>query len=119
MNFLKQNEIVLNQVEYNLLNREIEKELMEFCRKNKITIMAYSPLAQGNLLKDFRFKKLEEIGKKYGKSGVQIALNWIISKENVVTIVKSENFNHLKENCEAANFELSKKDIERIEEIFD
>ena len=38
--------IVSNQVIYNLYDREIEKELIPFCEKNQITIIAYTPLGK-------------------------------------------------------------------------
>ena len=49
MNILGDVPIVSNQVRYNLIQRNIEEEVLPFCRKNKITIIAWSPLAQGVL----------------------------------------------------------------------
>src|SRR5207249_10019795 len=46
---LSRTDIVSNQVRYNFLQREIEEEVLPYCRKNNITILAYSPLAQGAL----------------------------------------------------------------------
>ncbi len=47
--YLSKGDIVSNQVRYNMLQREIEEEVMPYCRKNGITIIAWSPLAQGAL----------------------------------------------------------------------
>ena len=79
--------------------------------------MAYSPLVQGKLLKHRKFGLLEEIGKKYGATGVQVALNWVYSK-GAQPIVKSENKNHIDEISQALSFKLKKEDIEIIDRNF-
>ncbi len=112
---LSKNDIVVNQVEYSLLERSIEKDILPYCRKEKITVMAYTPLAKGKLARN---KFLEEIGKKYGKTPAQVALNWLISKENVVAIPKAINLAHVKENAEAMGWRLSKDDLELISSLF-
>ncbi len=117
MSLTKKEEIIANQVEYSLLNRAIENELLGFCKKNKILVMAYSPLAQGKLLKYRKFGLLEEIGKKYGATGVQVALNWVYSK-GAQPIVKSENKKHIDEISQALNYKLKKEDIEMLDRNF-
>jgi len=108
------NKIIANQVEYNLLSREPEKELLSFCQKKKIMLTAYQPLARGKLAKP-GFVLLDELAKKYGKTQAQIALNWLISKSNVVIIPKSSNIEHLRENLGAIGWKMEKKDIERLD----
>jgi len=112
---LSKTDIVVNQVEYSLLERRIEKDLLPYCIKNKITIMAYSPLGRGILAKN---KILKEIGLKYGKTAAQVALNWLIQKEGVVAIPKAINLEHLKEISESVGWRLSKEDILTIEKHF-
>ncbi len=63
--YLSKNDIVVNQVEYNLLDRSIERDVLPYCIKEHILVMAYSPLARGRLSKD---KFLQEIGARYGKT---------------------------------------------------
>lgn len=46
---LTETDIVWNQVRYNMLERQIEEEVLPYCREEGITIIAYSPLAQGAL----------------------------------------------------------------------
>lgn len=113
--YLTKTDIVVNQVEYNLIEREIEKVLLPYCVKNNITLMAYSPLARGLLAKN---EFLKEIGKKYNKTASQVALNWLIQKEGVVAIPKSSKIEHLQENALATGWRLSEKDIQLIEEHF-
>ncbi len=109
------NKIVTNQVEYSLSNRSCEKELLPYCQKNDIILTAYSPLAQGKLLKN---KKLAAIAAKYSKTPAQVALNWLISKQNVITIPKSATLEHVRENAGAVGWKLNREDIEVLEKEF-
>lgn len=109
------NKIVANQVEYNLLDRSCEKDLLPYCEEKGIILTAYSPLAQGKLLKN---KTLDSIAAKYGKTPAQVALNWLISKKNVITIPKAGSVEHVRENTGAVGWKLSKDDLEVIEKEF-
>lgn len=114
---LKKEEIVSNQVEYSPLEKGIEKEILPFCQKERITVIAYSPFAHGSLFKknaEIR-KILEEIARKNKKTIAQVTLNWLISKEEVVAIPKAADVKHTKENAEAADFKLKKEEIELID----
>jgi diketogulonate reductase-like aldo/keto reductase len=112
---LKNNEIVVNQLPYNLLERDIEKETLPYCLANNITVMAYWPLATGKLTKD---EYLAGIGRKYGKTPAQVAINWLISHKNVITMPKAVSPGHIEQNAGAANWRLSEEDIENISSHF-
>ena len=114
---LKKNEIVSNQVEYSPFVRNIEKNILPFCEKEKITVIAYSPFNRGHLFeRNPEIKKvLEVIAKKYNKTVAQVALNWLTSKKAIVAIPKAANIRHVKENAESTDFKLKKKDIEIID----
>ena len=115
---LKGTEIASNQVEYNLLTRNIERNLLKYCGKEKITVIAYSPLARG-LLFEKRYSELLDllasIGRKRGKSAAQVALNWLISKGNVIAIPKASTKKHARENAGAGNFSLGKSEVKAID----
>jgi diketogulonate reductase-like aldo/keto reductase len=111
-------DIVSNQVEYSLLSREIEKDLLDFAKNNKITIIAYSPLARGAIFSGEYAEKLRKICEKYNKTISQVALNWLISKENVVAIPKTSKKERIDEFLGAYGWRLSKEDVEEIERIF-
>jgi len=110
------NKIISNQVEYNLLSREPEKELLLFCQKENIMLTAYQPLARGKLTKP-GFEILDKLAKKYGKTQAQIALNWLISKPSVVVIPKSSNIEHLKENLGAIGWKMEKEDVKHLDRM--
>jgi len=108
-------EIASNQVEYNIMVRGIEEDLLPFCKKEKITVIAYSPLARGAV---FREKKvyglLNELAGKYGRSIAQISLNYLIANGGVVAIPKASGIPHVEENVGAADFTISKEDLAKI-----
>jgi diketogulonate reductase-like aldo/keto reductase len=108
--------IVSNQVKYNLDTRGIEEDLIPYCKAEKITVVAYSPL-KGQAIKR-KNDLLEEIAAKYGKTKAQVILNFLTSEENVVAIPKADNPAHVRENCGASGWRLSKEDVKRISEQF-
>jgi len=110
-------EIVSNQLEYSILERDIEKDILPFCQKNKITVIAYSPLAQGRIFVHRISNILKEIGKKYNKTVAQVALNWLISKENVIAIPKASTKEKILENVNSCGWRLNEKDIEIINNL--
>ena len=61
---------------------------------------------------------LDELSEKYGKTQAQIALNWLISKPNIVTIPKTARIAHMKENLGAIGWRLSKEDMRRLDYDF-
>lgn len=109
--------IVVNQIEYNLLKRSPEKNLLNYCQKNNILIIAYQPFAGGKLTKP-GFKMLDDLGKKYKKTPAQIAINWLVSKPNIITIPKTTSISHLKENLGALGWKIEKKDVQKLENYF-
>jgi|SRR3989344_2792572 len=102
--------IVNNQIHYNLSARSYEKDgTLEFCKKNKILITAYRILGY-----DQYAPKGEEIldimSKKYNKTKSQIALRWVLQKQNIVALVKSLNPEHLKDNLGAIGWRIAPED---------
>jgi len=111
------NKIVANQVEYNLLERAPEKELLPYCQEKDIMLVAYKPLARGELAKP-GYKLLDFLTKKYKKSLAQISLNWLISKPKVVVIPKASTIAHLEDNLGAVGWRLEKEDLRKLDKNF-
>lgn len=112
------NKIVMVQTHYNLLFREPERKgVIAYCQENDIMISAWRPLQQG-ILTQMSNILMQEICTKYNKTPTQIALNWLISQKNVVTISKMSSATHLSENLESLGWEMDKQDIERLSQDF-
>lgn len=111
--------IVSIQMEYNLFDRSIEKDLLPYCEQKNITTIAYSPLDQGRIGPgDEKMRVLNEIAVKYEKTAAQIALRWLVSHKTVIAIPNATSENHVLENSVCLDFDLKKEDFERISKIF-
>lgn len=111
--------IVSLQTEYNLLERSPEQYLLPYAEKNKITIIAYTPLNSGKILKKGKHSKIfSSLAKKYNKTPSQIILNFLISHSPVVAIPATTNIIHLQENAESTEFMLEKDDIQLLTNTF-
>ena len=112
MDFVQNQEIkpAVNQVECNPLfqNHATQNTL----QKLGIQMEAWSPLAQGknNILQN---KTLAQIGKKYDKNAAQVILRWIYQR-GIISVVKSGNPAHQKENLNIFDFSLSAQDMATI-----
>lgn len=110
-----------NQVEYSLLDRSIEGDLLPYAEKEHITIIAYSPIARGQIPSGRHAKRwqvLDNIASKLGKTRTQVALNWLITKGPVVAIPKAGSLAHVKENVGASGWQLSKQDEDALNDAF-
>ena len=105
-------EIVVDQVHYSILNRDIEVDLLPYAIEAGITIQAYTPLERGAVAHN---KHVRKIAAKIGKTPIQVALNFLISRPRVVAIPKTENMNHLIEIMGALGWRLSPQDLEYLE----
>ena len=92
---LANNEIASNQVEYSLSNRYVEPEILPYCVREKMTLIAYSPLARGQIPGSLPKSLLQ----KFNLTPAQAMLNWVTRNEQVVAIPKAANISHLEENA--------------------
>jgi diketogulonate reductase-like aldo/keto reductase len=110
------NKIVCNQLHYSLQGREPEhKGVIKYCQDNDIFIVAWGPLQKGTL---DNAPILKEMAQKYGKTPYQIALNWLICQQDVVTIPKTTQVQHLEENLGALGWEMFEEDVARLTKEF-
>jgi len=116
---LKEEKVVSLQVEYNLRERYIEKEIVNKCLNSKTTIIAYSPLLHGKLSSgNEKIQVLRKLAEKYNKTLAQIALNWVVHKEPIIAIPKTTSDKHLTENAGAADFVLDENEYSFINNMF-
>ncbi|MEM2302303.1 MAG: aldo/keto reductase, partial [Sulfolobales archaeon] len=107
-------EIVANQVKYSVLDKQVEKDLLGFSIENKILIQAYTPLEWGGVAKN---ETVISIAKKYGKTPIQVALNYLISRPMVMAIPKTERVERVEEFRGSMGWRLGAEDIEILEKI--
>jgi diketogulonate reductase-like aldo/keto reductase len=110
---ISKQKIVSNQVRFNLIDRTIENGLLRYCQESSISVIAHSPLATG--LQSIQAMDPEGVLKTVAASRsrtiAQIALNWCLSNKGVVTIPKASSLEHVTENCQAGDFQLTTEEL--------
>lgn len=89
------------------------KDLVEFCHSHDIAVTNYSPLMRAHHMKD---PTIVSIARAHKKTPAQILLRWGIQLANVV-IPKAAKAEHIRENIDVFDFELTKKDMEKLDEL--
>ncbi|RLG40711.1 MAG: aldo/keto reductase [Thermoproteota archaeon] len=139
---LSRHDVASNQVEYNVLKRDVERDLLPYCEREKITLIAYSPLAQGLLTGKYgpgRMPKglqrrvmialryggskrlarilevLGEIARRRGVTVPQVSLNWVLRSPAVVAIPGAKREEHVRQNVGAVGWSLTQDELEAIE----
>jgi diketogulonate reductase-like aldo/keto reductase len=107
--------IITNQVPYSLSERSyVRNGVLEYCQQNDILLTAYEPVDKGHLHSN---KALETVAKAHNATIFQIALAWLIAQPRVVTIPMSFNPQHIRENFESAQIELSQAELKMLNEV--
>jgi len=105
----------VNQVLYNPEHRGIEFDLLSWCGKHNVTVMAYSPLGQGGEL--LASKVMLDISRKHGVTAAQVAIAWCM-REPVLAIPKASSIKHVEENVAAAGLQLDAEDLAAIDRAY-
>ncbi len=128
------------QVEYSLLERTPEQDgLLDYCRQNRVTLIAYSPLAKGMLTGKYTpqnpppgerrreygprlesiqplVARMREIGQAHGgKTPAQVALNWLIG-QGAVPIPGAKNERQAQDNAGAMGWSMTEEEMRALDE---
>lgn len=139
------NKYVAHQAYYSLIGREFEWELMPLAADQKIGTIVWSPLGWGRLTgklrrgqpmpEDTRLKgipgsgpevpeeylyrvidAIEEVSKETGKTITQVALNWLLQRPTISSIIiGARNADQLKQNLGAVGWNLSAEQIAKLD----
>jgi len=101
--------LTVNQVEYHPFLDQ--SAVLDAVHHHAMALTAYSPIARGEVDGSDR---LEEIGRRHGKSAEQIALRWLIQQRAVNAIPKTSDAEHCRENFRIFDFSLSSAEMEEI-----
>ena len=107
--------VACNQVLYNLTRRGIEHDLLPWCERHRVPVMAYSPLEQAKLV---NHRKVGEIARRLGATPAQVALAWVMREKQVIAIPKSGRVNGVQENRGALDISLEPDDLAAIDDAF-
>ena len=143
INSLDNHEVISNQLEYSILNRNIEKAMLKYSEWREIPIIAYSPLARGMLTgkytsgtqippDDRRNKKplfsnpeniailqplmeiIKNIGEKNNASIAQVSLNWLLKHDNVIPLPGAKSIEQVDSHVAATTWKMSDDDWNAI-----
>lgn len=84
-----------------------QKKLLDFCNNHNICLEAWSPLAQGLIIKD---QTVVAMSRKYKKTPAQLIIRWDL-QNNIITIPKSVHQNRIQENAEVFDFSITTEDM--------
>ena len=114
--FLKKEELVNNQVQINITKQDFIHESLSYYQNKGITVTAYSPLSHRGYtsLKGDIIEELDNLAKNHNVTIQQIAIAWLINHNNVITIPKAFNLDHVIDNAKTADISLSKEEIELL-----
>jgi diketogulonate reductase-like aldo/keto reductase len=106
--------IITNQVHYNLLHRNPEQNgVLAFCQQEGIVLTAYSPLKNDVLANPV----VKRIAAAYNVTPAQVAIKWLVRQPAVITIPKSSDVAHAKENVAALDVPLTDDDVADLNSI--
>ena len=129
------------QIEYSLIERTAERELLPMSRALDVGVTAWSPLASGILsgkytsvkknepkrLEKAEFKPLsdrnlniaravQKIADVLGRSPAQVALNWVRQRDNIIPIIGARTMEQLRDNMACLEFTLSPPEMQVLDE---
>ena len=101
----------INQVEFHPFL--YQKELLDYCRENNMTLQAHSPLADGKSLEN---EKVSAIARKHNKSNSQVLIRWGI-EHGVIPIPKSVKKERIEENIDVFDFKLNDDEMKSLNSL--
>jgi aryl-alcohol dehydrogenase-like predicted oxidoreductase len=137
---------VVLQSEYNMMKREVEREVLPYCRAHRVGFVPYYPLAGGFLTGKYEMGKpppsgsrgesvrnvqelmtesnyrlvsrLSAFAKNYGRGVNELAQAWLLAQPAVCSVITgAKNAAHVVSNVKAAGWHLSAEDIAEIDAI--
>jgi len=137
---------IVLQSEYNMLKREVEREVLPYCRAHRVGFVPYYPLAGGFLTGKYQSGKapppgsrgesvrtvqelmteknyhivgrLSEWAKKRGRGVNELAQAWLLAQPLVCSVISgARRSEQVISNVKAADWQLSVRDIEEIETV--
>ena len=90
-----------------------QRSAVAFCKKNGITVEAWSPLGHGSLLSEPRIK---EIASHYERPVAQVILRWC-RHHDVIPVTRALLPEHQQENLESFDFDLTADDIAQLDAL--
>ena len=138
---LSRTDIRSNQVRYNMLQREVEAEVVPYCKREGIAVLAWSPIGKGVLTGKYQggkrpkdrvraeedlfkpanlrataalIRQLRRIGRDRNKTPGQVALAWLRRHRHVIPIPGAKRPSQAEENAGAAGWSLTAREVRTL-----
>ena len=100
---------------YNLTRRAADWDLLPWQGERNIPLMAYSPVEQSKLISNTR---LVRFARELGATPAQVALAWLLVKDDVIVIPKAGSVAHVQENAKARDLRLTTDQLAQLDKLF-
>ena len=107
--------VAANQVLYNIARRGIEFDLLPWCQRRNIPVMAYSPIEQGRIV---NHPEIIRIAKANQATPAQLALAFVLKHDGVIAIPKTSSAARVAENRDAVSLDISDEDWATLDAAF-
>jgi len=140
--------IASDQVHYSMVNRDIEKDVIPYCIKNGVGVLAYSPLQRGlltgKITSEYQFKgddhrkdnsfftvknrkkvlalieKIKPVAQSYNATVAQVVISWTIHRPGITSVlVGTRNVKQAEENFKALDIALTDEEVAQINRYAD
>lgn len=111
---LPKSELSAVQLDYSLIHRDVEREILPYCDSEKIALLAYYPLGHGKLVTDSRL----DGAAVDGRTRAQVALQWLAGKPSVFPIPRASRVDHVRDNSAAGDWELTGAERSALDDNF-
>lgn len=117
---LSRHDLVSDQVEYSPFFRQAERELIPYCEREGLSVLAYSPLGHGWVKKAEASALMKNLSESIpGRTPAQVLLEWLTSKSPVIAIPKASDPSHAVEDVRASERTLTHEELTRVERIIE
>lgn len=107
-----------NQVLYNLRDRGVEADILPWCNKHNMPIMAYSPLGAGGKAALLGSPVLKQIGAAHDASPAAIALAWAMRNGRTIVVTETSSAKHVREDAAALTLALTEGELTALDDAF-
>jgi diketogulonate reductase-like aldo/keto reductase len=109
--------LAANQVLYHLEERGVESDVLPWCKRENVAVVAYSPFGAGRFVGGKGKAALEEVAKGLGKTPRQVALAFLVRDPSVFAIPKGEKVEHVRDKA-GGDFDLPSEAVEKLDRAF-
>lgn len=116
LSFKEASETAMNQIYFNPCRYSLEQELLPYCKRHKMPLIAYSPLDVCSIA--YENPVLCKMAQEHNASPRQIILAWLLAEKNVGVLIKALTQTELQEYYDAGKVSLSRKETKTLSALF-